>query len=112
MIIDPMLINCLNNYTKVELSVEPDIPGKDEQILHEIKGHQVFETKTGALLLIHLKNPETNEEYTYSYPDITKVELTNWSDRHDKWYIYSSDRSEFKNDNYKKQMIYRLIFKK
>lgn len=28
MIIDPMLINCLNNYTKVELSVEPDIPGK------------------------------------------------------------------------------------
>lgn len=30
MIIDFMLINCLNNYIKVELSVEFDISGKDE----------------------------------------------------------------------------------
>ncbi|MDL5022661.1 MULTISPECIES: hypothetical protein [Bacillus amyloliquefaciens group] len=111
MIIDPMLINCLSNYTNLELSVEPDIPGEDEQIPHEIKGHEIFETKTGVLLLIYLKNQETNEEYTYSYPDITRVELINSSDRHYKWYIYSLDRSEFKNENYKKMMIYRLIFK-
>ncbi|EYB35400.1 hypothetical protein ACPZJV_03625 [Bacillus velezensis] len=112
MIIDPMLIDCLQSYKNVELSTDPDIPGPDERILHTIKGHDVIETKTGFLLLVHLENPQTGEEYTYSYPDIVKTEFVNHSDRHDKWYIYSLDRSEFKHETRYKKMTYRLIFKK
>lgn len=112
MIIDPMLINCFQSYKNVELSTDPDIPGDDERILHTIKGHDVIDTKTGSLLLVYLENPLTGEEYTYSYPDIVKTEFVNRSDLHDKWYIYSLDRSEFKNENRNKKMTYRLIFKK
>lgn len=113
MIIDPMLIGCLESYSTVELSMSPDIPGADERILHRIKGHQIIETKMGAILLVDLKNPETDEEYTYSFPDIIDIELMNWSDKHHKWYIYSVDRSDLKNGRDEpKRMIYRLIFKK
>ncbi|WP_280146575.1 hypothetical protein P5494_005415 [Bacillus velezensis] len=112
MIIDPMLIDCLQSYKNIQLSADPDIPGLDETINHTIKGHDIIETKTGSLLLVHLKNPENDEEYTYSYPDIVKTELVNHSDRHDKWYIYSLDRSEFKHETRNKRMTYRFIFKK
>ncbi|MFP7237461.1 MULTISPECIES: hypothetical protein [Bacillus] len=112
MVLDSSLINCLESYSNVQLSYEPDIPGFDESIRHRIKGHDLFATKSGALLLVHLENPETNEEYTYSFPDIFKTELVNFSDRHDKWYVYSLDRSKFKEDIRDEEMIYRLIFTK
>ncbi|PRS46407.1 hypothetical protein [Bacillus sp. MZGC1] len=106
------LIKCLKNYSEVQLSYEPDIPGADEIIRHKIKGYDLFATKSGALLLVHLKNPATNEEYTYSFPDIFKTELANFSDSHDKWYLYSLDRSKFQEDIRDEEMIYRFIFTK
>ncbi|MCY8922383.1 hypothetical protein [Bacillus atrophaeus] len=112
MSLDLRLISCFIDYKRAELSIEPDISGKDEQILHEITGHQLIDTKTGPLLLVYLKNAKTGEEYTYSYPDIVDVELASFSDKHDKWYIYSLDRSDFKNDKKDKKMTYRIIFKK
>ncbi|MGF7490435.1 hypothetical protein ABI952_09155 [Bacillus velezensis] len=112
MTIDPMLINCLQSYEKIELSTDPDISGLDETIIHIIKGYGSIETKTGSILFVHLENPQSGEEYTYSYPDVVKTECVSRSDRHDKWYIYSLDRSEFKHGTRNKTMIYRLIFKK
>lgn len=109
---DQSLISCLKSYSKVQLSYEPDIPGFDESISHRIKGHDLFDTKSGALLLVRLENPETKEEYTYSFPDIVKTELVNFSENHDKWYVYSLDRSKFKENIRNKKMIYRLIFSK
>ncbi|MEH3000187.1 MULTISPECIES: hypothetical protein [Bacillus] len=111
---DRSLISCLESYSTVQLSYEPDIPGFDENIRHIIKGHDLIATKSGALLLVHLENPETNESYTYSFPDIVKTELANFSEKHDKWYVYSLDRSKFKfkQELPHKKMVYRLIFSK
>ncbi|MBQ4842528.1 hypothetical protein P9B08_03535 [Bacillus safensis] len=109
---DKNLISCFNIFKRIQISYEPDIPGFDESIWHKILGHDLFVTRTGVLLLIHLENPENGEEYTYSFPDIIKVELANSSNSHEKWYLYSLDRSKFKEDIRNEEMIYRLIFSK
>ncbi|MFP5202949.1 MULTISPECIES: hypothetical protein [Bacillus] len=109
---DTDLINSLNRFKRIELSYEPDVPGFDESIRHKILGHDLFVTKTGVLLLIHLENPGNGEEYTYSFPDIIQVELANYSNSHEKWYLYSLDRSKFKEHIRNEEMIYRLIFSK
>ncbi|WP_198512473.1 hypothetical protein [Bacillus sp. mrc49] len=90
---DVVLKSDLNRLKHIQLSLVPNVPGEDELITHEILNHQIIETKTGVLLLIILKNPNTNEEYTYSYPDIQSVEL-NSSSHPDapKYYLHCLDR--------------------
>ncbi|WP_199880576.1 hypothetical protein [Bacillus massiliglaciei] len=72
---DPFLESDLKKFKCIQLSYSPNIPGPDEIILHFVLGSQVLETKTGYLLLIDVRNSETNEEYTYSFPDIQDVEF-------------------------------------
>jgi hypothetical protein len=90
---DPFFETDLKNYKIAQLSLTPGVPGKDEVINHQIISHQMLETKSGRLLLIDLKNLDTGEEYTYSYPDIQKIDVnSNSNPEFQKYYITCLNR--------------------
>lgn len=92
---DPFFENDLKNCKIAQLSLTPDVPGKDELINHQIIGHQLLDTKSGKLLLIELKNMETSEKYTYSYPDIQEIKLNSSSNAEfQKYYLTCLDRKK------------------
>ncbi|WP_182917003.1 hypothetical protein [Bacillus sp. PK3_68] len=84
----------------VQLSVSPDIPAQDETINHKVLKYEVLDTKTGSLLLLQLRNLETGEEYTYSFPDIKYVEQIN----NNKYYLHCLNRNKIDEFNQTKKI--------
>ncbi|MGE7750685.1 hypothetical protein [Lysinibacillus fusiformis] len=82
----------------VQLSMSPDIPGRDELINHKVIDANFEETRSGLLLTIKLENCETKELYTYVYPDILEIEMPS----NFKYYLYCIDRSKLAEYEMKK----------
>jgi hypothetical protein len=88
-----MFLEDLKVCKRLQLSKQPDIPGEDELIDHQLLSHQIYDTVTGKLMLLKLKNTESGEEYTYCYPDIQDIEINDAStEKHQRYYIKCLDR--------------------
>ena len=90
----------------VLLSMFPDIPGRDELINHKVIEANFEETRTGLLLTIKLENCDTNQLYTYVYPDILNIEMPN----NFKYYLHCINRSEL--PEYESNKITELLNEK
>jgi len=89
------LLADLERFEYLQLSQQPDVPGKDELINHRLIGKQVIETKKGLILVLELENMDTGEKYNYSYPDIINVEMNNnWSEHMVKYYLTCINREK------------------
>jgi hypothetical protein len=89
------LEDALRDYHTVKTSTYENPKAEEERISHQILGYQFIDTKKGILLLLKVCNPNTNEEYTLSYPDIINVERnTNVGLDSEKWYLYCLDRTD------------------
>ncbi|PAD69926.1 hypothetical protein CHH83_05835 [Bacillus sp. 7586-K] len=92
--IDVFFKSDLETSKTVKVSMYPNIPRIDEEIFHELLGHQLIETKQGYILLLNLRNPDTKEEYTYGFSDIQEIEPNrNFSPEASKYYLHCTNRA-------------------
>lgn len=75
----------------IQLNYSSDKLGKEDNIDHRVLNHSFIETKTGLLLLLELENLKDNSMYTYSFPDIQRIE---GSTQLSNFYFHSIDRSK------------------
>lgn len=91
--IDSFFESALSTCKTLQLSLIPNIPGKEETVPHKLVSYNLKEIVTGYLLELHLENMETNEQYIFTYNDIQKIEYHGGSThRNQKYYIYSLNK--------------------
>jgi hypothetical protein len=107
-----LMLHDLKSYDYLQLSLQPDVPGEDENIIHKLISHKVIETKKGLVLILDLENTQTGEKYTYSYSDIVQVGRSTDSNQYlAKYYLHCINREkEYKiQELMKSQKLGRLL---
>ncbi|PEP80702.1 hypothetical protein CN581_14505 [Bacillus toyonensis] len=99
--IDSFFEASLSTCNTLQLSLIPNMPGIDETVNHKLVSYNLKETVSGYLLELNLENPETKEQYTFTYNDIQKIE-ENGSSTHQnqKYYIYCLNRRLYNDANH------------
>ncbi|UNK35291.1 hypothetical protein MNO09_10845 [Bacillus sp. N5-665] len=103
--IDSFFESSLSNCNTLQLSLIPNIPGKEETVNHKLVSYNLKETVSGYLLELNLENLETKEQYTFTYNDIQKIEENRASThQNQKYYIYCLNRRLY-NDKHSDTLL-------
>ncbi|MEH7464179.1 hypothetical protein V7166_19465, partial [Bacillus thuringiensis] len=87
--IDSFFESSLSTCKTLQLSLIPNIPGKEETVPHKLVSYNLKETVSGFLLELNLENIETKEQYIFTYNDIQKIEYYGgFTHQNQKYYIY------------------------
>ncbi|PFJ10220.1 hypothetical protein COD67_21675 [Bacillus cereus] len=101
--IDSFFESSLSTCKTLQLSLIPNFPGIEETENHKLVSYNLKETVSGYLLELNLENLETNEQYTFTYNDIQKIEGHGNSTYH-KYYIYCLNRRLY-NDKHSDKLL-------
>ncbi|MBH0358223.1 hypothetical protein U9R71_25735 [Bacillus toyonensis] len=96
--IDNFFESSLSTCKTLQLSLIPNFPGIEETENHKLVSYNLKETVSGYLLELNLENLETNEQYTFTYNDIQKIEGHGSSTYH-KYYIYCLNRRLYNEEH-------------
>jgi len=108
--IDPFFEIDLGKFKYAQFSVNPNIPLLDEEVKHEIRGHQMIATKEGTLILLDLVNTQTGEQYVHAYSEVIDIEANSSSSADfAKYYITCLNKAEVYNLRESRKMLEKGI---